>query len=139
MALVDFGTGFNGHDGNGVFGVGRGGPGTFWWVKWEELNPITLPEFKSTPKATRSVKREVNPEKQRSLPPQSAKVLAVLKAKGSITSLEAAGVLRVRSLSRRIVDIKDAGYTIVRALSKDTTGQRYARYYLKGEPAQAAA
>lgn len=71
------------------------------------------------------------------LNPQAQKVLHLLKAKGSTTALEAGGVYRVRSLSRRILDLKEAGYTVVTKLSVDTTGQRYARYYLKGEPAAA--
>lgn len=71
--------------------------------------------------------------------PQAVEVLKVLKEKGSITALEAGGVLRARSLSRRITDLKQAGYKITRVLSKDHTGQRYARYYLKTSDTKAAA
>ena len=71
--------------------------------------------------------------KSKHLSPQCAKLLRLMKEKGSVTALEAGGVVRVRSLSRRIVDLKEAGYNISRDLKTDTSGQRYARYFLEGE------
>ena len=139
-ALVDFGEGFKGHDGFGWTGQHLSPGKTAWWVRTDELQLVTLPDFPdAAPKRSKKGRVKVDKKAERPLSPQSSRVLDMLKAKGSITALEAAGVLRVRSLSRRIVDLKEAGHTIVRDLSKDTTGQRYARYYLKGEPAQAAA
>lgn len=147
--LVDFGEGFMGHDGNGIEGFGTGQEGTLWWCCADELAPVILPEFSHSPAGKAGAARSttgrstkgrvrVDASGKRVLPPQAGKVLALLKEKGSLTPLEAAGVYRVRSLSRRIVDLKEAGYTIVTKLSKDVTGQRYARYYLKGDAPQAA-
>ncbi|MRN79438.1 hypothetical protein GJU90_13640 [Brucella sp. 10RB9210] len=61
----------------------------------------------------------------------TAAVLDLLKSKGSLTSLEAQGVLRCRSLSKRISELKRLGWPITRVLKEDTTGQRYARYSLQ--------
>ena len=60
----------------------------------------------------------------------TASVLELLQQKGSLTSLEAQGVLRCRSLSKRISELKRLGWSITRELKEDTTGQRYARYSL---------
>ncbi|WPM81391.1 helix-turn-helix domain-containing protein [Brucella pseudintermedia] len=60
----------------------------------------------------------------------TAAVLDLLKSKGSLTALEAQGVLRCRSLSKRISELKRLGWSISRELKEDTTGQRYARYSL---------
>ncbi|MGN6552103.1 MAG: helix-turn-helix domain-containing protein [Pararhizobium sp.] len=62
--------------------------------------------------------------------PQTRAVLDMLKRKGSMTSIEAGGVLRVRSLSKRITELRRLGWPIIRELKKDPTGQRYARYHL---------
>jgi len=62
--------------------------------------------------------------------PQAHKVLGHLKTAGSITNVEAHAVLRVRSVSRRITELVDAGYHIYKEMKKDSTGQRYVRYYL---------
>jgi hypothetical protein len=107
-----------------------------WWIDGDDLEVIGSTGVKSVKKRV-----TVSSKGKRGLSPQAGKILALLKTKGSVTALEAAGVIRARSLSRRICDLKEAGYTIVTTLSNDTTGQRYARYYLKGEPqavAQAA-
>ncbi|WP_409063200.1 helix-turn-helix domain-containing protein [Brucella sp. 2716] len=61
----------------------------------------------------------------------TAAVLDLLKSKGSLTSLEAQGVLRCRSLSKRISELTRLGWPITRVLKEDTTGQRYARYSLQ--------
>jgi hypothetical protein len=91
-----------------------------WWVGANDI------VSKSTKKAVK-----VDETGKPKLSPQCKEILALLEAKGSITSLEAGGVLRARALPRRIADLKEAGFKISRVLSNDTTGQRYARYYLK--------
>ncbi|MDX0568138.1 hypothetical protein GOL81_23105 [Sinorhizobium medicae] len=65
------------------------------------------------------------------LPPQTKQVLDLLKAKGSLTAIEAGGVLRARSLAKRISELKEAGVAIIAENKLDHTGQRYARYHLK--------
>jgi hypothetical protein len=51
-------------------------------------------------------------------------------AKRSITPLEAAGMYRIRSLSRRINDLEEVGYSFHRDNRTDPTGQRYTRYVM---------
>lgn len=65
------------------------------------------------------------------LPPQTREVLSLLKAKGSLTAIEAGGVIRARSLAKRISELKEAGTDIITETKHDHTGQRYARYHLK--------
>lgn len=65
------------------------------------------------------------------LPPQTKQVLDLLKAKGSLTAIEAGGVLRARSLAKRISELKEAGVGITAENKLDHTGQRYARYHLR--------
>lgn len=50
----------------------------------------------------------------------------------SISSLEAQGTYRIRSLSRRINDLEDKGYRFARETRYDGTGQRYTRYHFLG-------
>lgn len=64
------------------------------------------------------------------LAPQAAKVLSILRAKGSLTSVEAQAIAKVRSLTRRISDLKEAGFMVLSETRRDTEGQRYVRYYL---------
>lgn len=54
---------------------------------------------------------------------------------GNISALEAQGIFKCRSLSRRICDLKDAGYkdNISRVLATDSQGQRYARYFFAAQ------
>ncbi|RUX95939.1 MULTISPECIES: helix-turn-helix domain-containing protein [unclassified Mesorhizobium] len=70
------------------------------------------------------------PVKTKPLTPQARDVLKMLQASGRITGVQAANVLKVRSLSRRIVDLKEAGHKIERKMKVDHTGQRYAEYSL---------
>ncbi len=65
------------------------------------------------------------------LPPQTKEVLSLLKSKGSLTAIEAGGVIRARSLAKRISELKEAGAPITTETKHDHTGQRYARYHLK--------
>lgn len=67
--------------------------------------------------------------------PMTKAVLDLLKAKGTLTSIEAQGVLRCRALSKRISELKELGWNISTAFKKDTTGQRYARYHLETKAA----
>jgi len=66
------------------------------------------------------------------LPPQDAAVLEHIIDAGSITNVEANAVLRCRSVSRRITAIREWDVPITKEYRKDTTGQRYVRYVLKG-------
>jgi hypothetical protein len=104
-------------------------------IKVETIHVETHIGGEAAPKkaAKRAVK--LDEKGQPILAPQTRKVLELLKEKGSVTSLEAQGVLRARSLSRRILDLKEAGYKVTSTLSRDMTGQRYARYYLVGQAA----
>jgi hypothetical protein len=63
--------------------------------------------------------------------PMSKAVLDLMRRKGAVTCLEAQGVLRCRSLPRRILDLKNLGHKIVTELKVDPTGQKYARYHLQ--------
>lgn len=65
------------------------------------------------------------------LPPQTREVLSLLKSKGSLTAIEAGGVIRARSLPKRISELKEAGVAITAETKHDHTGQRYARYHLQ--------
>ncbi|PDT45333.1 hypothetical protein CO661_24015 [Sinorhizobium fredii] len=65
------------------------------------------------------------------LAPQTKEVLSLLKAKGSLTAIEAGGVIRARSLAKRISELKEAGVDILAETKHDHTGQRYARYHLQ--------
>lgn len=68
--------------------------------------------------------------KEPKLAPQTKAVLEMLQKIGRITGVQAANVLKVRALPRRIADLKEAGYKIDRTMKKDHTGQRYAEYSL---------
>ncbi|CAM5598539.1 hypothetical protein MAUB1S_10121 [Mycolicibacterium aubagnense] len=61
--------------------------------------------------------------------PMAKSVLAHLRSKGSITSMEAQGVLRCRQLPARILELKRLGHLISTEIKLDPTGQRYARYH----------
>lgn len=112
-------------------------PDTYGWHIAHGDVELVAPAKVSVPVKAAKTKR-TTPVNKTALSPQCRQLLGLLEAKGSVTALEASGVYRIRSLSRRITDLKDAGYTIVRYLGKDTTGQRYARYYLKGRSVQGA-
>ena len=62
--------------------------------------------------------------------PRAQLVLRHLIVEGSITNVEAHAVLRVRSVSRRITELRRNGIPIRKEFKKDSTGQRYVRYYL---------
>ena len=67
----------------------------------------------------------------KALSPQASQVLDHLRNAGSITGVEAAAVLKVRHLPRRIADLREAGFSILSERKHDTQGQRYVRYWLK--------
>jgi hypothetical protein len=62
---------------------------------------------------------------------QTAKVLAHLFTRGSLTNVEAQAIYRIRQLPARIFDLKRKGHKIVTDIRSDPTGQRYARYSLE--------
>lgn len=94
---------------------------TFWYV---ELADLKLVESRSTAAAPKlATPREPTA-------PMTKAVLGLLRSKGSLTSIEAQGVLRCRSLARRILDLKKLGWDIVTEMKRDATDQRYARYHL---------
>lgn len=61
---------------------------------------------------------------------QETIVLDHLKRVGHITGLEAQGVHRIRSLSRRISELQKRGHAIHKETCYDVNGQRYTRYTL---------
>lgn len=63
--------------------------------------------------------------------PMARAVLEMIEAKGTVSALEAGGVLKCRDLPKRISELRQLGWNIQRELKNDTRdGQRYARYYL---------
>lgn len=62
--------------------------------------------------------------------PMTRKVLEMFRAKGSITALEAGGVLKCRSLPYQVFKLKELGHEITTEMKKDPMdGQTYARYH----------
>lgn len=82
------------------------------------------------------------PEITRRLTPQAKTIFDHLVSAGSISSVEAHAVHRCRSVSRRITEIDDAlvearlrflgpfPFSIRKVVRRDSTGQRYTRYFL---------
>lgn len=64
-------------------------------------------------------------------PSQKETVLNHLKRKGSLTSVEAEAVYRIRRLASRIDELRQDGHPIKSVFRKDPTGQRYVRYVLE--------
>lgn len=102
------------------------GLSTGWWVHDKIENGKFRIEQSKTQPVTPSA-------------PMARAVLDLIKAKGSLTSLEASGVLKCRDLPKRISELKSLGWPIKRELKNEVTmkggvpvkGQRYARYYLE--------
>lgn len=67
--------------------------------------------------------------------PQTALLLEHFRTRPNISSLEAQALFRIRSLSRRINDLEARGHRFSRVDKKDTTGQRYVRYFYLGKAA----
>jgi hypothetical protein len=64
--------------------------------------------------------------------PMTKAVLEVLKSKGSLTGLEAGGVLKCRDLPKRISELRAMGWNIRVEYKRDPRdGQRYARYHME--------
>lgn len=59
-------------------------------------------------------------------------ILDHLKKVGNVTALEAQGMYKCRSLSRRITTLKRQGHLIRSVAKIDATGQRYVRYHYVG-------
>jgi hypothetical protein len=111
IPLVDFGAGFRGHRGE-VWALQSGAhpsTDTAWFLPDNHLTAVA-----KEPTA-----------------PMSKAVLDLMRRKGAVTCLEAQGVLRCRSLPRRILDLKNLGHKIVTEMKLDPTGQKYARYHLQ--------
>lgn len=66
---------------------------------------------------------------------QTDMLLDHFKVRPDISALEAQAMFRIRSLSRRINDLERAGHRFSRVRKKDSTGQRYVRYYHLGRAA----
>lgn len=64
---------------------------------------------------------------------QTQMLLEHFKVKADISAIEAQAMFRIRSLSRRINDLEAQGHRFSRVRRKDTTGQRYVRYYYLGK------
>lgn len=69
---------------------------------------------------------------------QTDMLLDHFKVRPDISALEASAMFRIRSLSRRINDLEAQGHRFSRVTKKDTTGQRYVRYYHLGKHQEAA-
>ncbi|MBY5849811.1 hypothetical protein HFN51_04465 [Rhizobium leguminosarum] len=111
---------------------------TFWYVMEDDIEgvmvPATVQVIKSVAEIIAAAEAKPAPvvpsEPQEPTAPMTAQVLQMLRRKGDVTTIEAQGVLRCRSLSKRITELKRLGHNITRTLHNDHTGQRYARYIL---------
>ena len=63
---------------------------------------------------------------------QCARLLAHLKAGGSVTSFEAYDLFKITQLAARITDLERRGVVIER-VDEENDGARYVRYFLGGE------
>lgn len=64
---------------------------------------------------------------------QTDLLLEHFRVRPDISALEAQAMFRIRSLSRRINDLEAAGHRFSRVMKRDSTGQRYVRYYHLGK------
>jgi helix-turn-helix protein len=64
---------------------------------------------------------------------QGTLLLRHFEVNPSISGLEAAAILKVRSLPKRICELKAAGHKFSKELRRDSTGQKYMRYTYKGK------
>ncbi|MBY5581876.1 helix-turn-helix domain-containing protein [Rhizobium leguminosarum] len=113
---------------------------TFWYVSASEVEGVMVPattyvaqpvgEFIAKEEARLTSLPVIPAEPIEPTAPMTAQVLQMLRKKGDVTTIEAQGVLRCRSLSKRITELKRLGHKITRTLHEDHTGQRYARYIL---------
>jgi hypothetical protein len=113
---------------------------TFWYISSEDITGVMVPtttyvaqpvaEFIAKEEARLAALPVIPAEPIEPTAPMTAQVLQMLRKKGDVTTIEAQGVLRCRSLSKRITELKRLGHKITRTLHEDHTGQRYARYIL---------
>jgi hypothetical protein len=113
---------------------------TFWYTGDWEIRDVMVPattyvpkpvaEFIAKEEARLAALPVIPAEPIEPTAPMTAQVLQMLRKKGDVTTIEAQGVLRCRSLSKRITELKRMGHKITRTLHEDHTGQRYARYIL---------
>jgi hypothetical protein len=64
--------------------------------------------------------------------PQTSLLLDHFAARPNISDVEARALFRIRALPRRISDLEELGYRFRREWRRDSTGQRYKRYYYLG-------
>ena len=84
------------------------------------------------PPAPGARERAVKSEPKVPTAPMAKAVLEVLKSKGSLTGLEAGGVLKCRDLPKRISELRAMGWNIRVEYKRDPRdGQRYARYHME--------
>jgi hypothetical protein len=113
---------------------------TFWYIGDWEIKGVMVPtttyvaqpvdDFIAKEEARLAALPVIPAEPIEPTAPMTAQVLQMLRKKGDVTTIEAQGVLRCRSLSKRITELKRMGHKITRTLHEDHTGQRYARYIL---------
>lgn len=65
--------------------------------------------------------------------PQDSSLRNHFKQVGSITAVEAATLYKVRSITSNISRLRRAGMSITTDFKRDITGQKYARYFSKGD------
>lgn len=65
--------------------------------------------------------------------PQTVTILSHLRRIGNISGVEAQAIYRCRSLTKRIAELRADGFGIASVHSKDNTGQRYVRYFLRDD------
>lgn len=87
--------------------------------------PVRLTEIEPDVK-----QHTAKPRARRATQPVNVKVLKHLRDRGSISPVEAMAVYGISRLAPAIHDLRSAGYPITTKLSRDSTGKRYARYYL---------
>lgn len=63
--------------------------------------------------------------------PQTVTILKHLRKVDSISAVEAQAIYRCRSLTSRIAELRNSGFGIESVFSKDNTGQRYVRYFMR--------
>lgn len=118
MLLIDFGPGFDGHDGFGYSEVIRGTAKhtakTCWYVMPDYVTEVLETVAAKAPQAKK----------------QGDRILKHLLAGKSITQLEAFGVYRIFRLAARIHELKSKGHKIVTTMHTDETGKPYAEYAL---------
>lgn len=112
------------------------GKGSTLIIKRVERNGKLLVKAEEVPEHMIQIVRvsDIEPipqEPQQPSAPMTVKVLQLLQAKGSLTALEAGGVLKCRMLPYQIHQLRNLGWKIRTEHKKDPIdNQRYARYHI---------